>query len=295
MKKTSPRGLLLVIISGIVFGLMPGAVTFCEEQGAGKLLTLLSRNVPVFLVTLPIVLRRKDTFPLFRRYWRKYLLVSALEIATGLLLYSAYDLVPTGAVTTIHFLYPSIVALLCFLVFREKLSRVDLVCLALSVVGILLMFDAGGEKLSLPGLGITLLSSLTWAVYIVVLDKLSLGETTSEQLMLFTSVDGMALTLLCAAFGGGLDAGAVTPVGWGALAATSFVLAVFGSMFFLVGVRRTSAQVSSIASTLEPITSLLVGAAFLHEPLTLRTGTGAMLILLAVILLAIFENNSEKT
>ena len=292
--KNSTRGLLMVIISGIVFGAMPSAVTYCYTQGVTKLLAMLARYLILGLVMLPSALRAKNTFALYRRYWWKTLIISATGLATALLLYSAYNLLPTGVVTTIHFLYPSFVALLCFLVFREKLSRLNLVCLALSVSGILLMFDAGGEALNIPGLILTLLSSVAWAVYIILLDKLPLGEITSEQLLFYGSCNGALLTLTFGLVSGSFAGLTVTPVGWLALVGTSFLIQFFGSRFFTLGVRQTNAQVSAIASTLEPITSLLIGAAFLHEPLTLRTGLGAALILLAVVLLAVFENKPKK-
>ena len=69
-------------------------------------------------------------------------------------------------------------------------------------------------------------------------------------------------------------------------------ISVFGVLFFASGVRETDAQVSAIASTLEPITSIFVGVVFLKEKITPLTAIGAVMILAAVILLSLYGNRS---
>ena len=285
--KSTKKGLLLVITSGIVFGIMPSAVTFCYSQGANKLLVLLFRYLTLTVVLFPIVAKQKNTWSLYRKNWLKFFVLSLAGVSTPLLLYSAYSLLPTGVVTTIHFLYPTIVAIVCVLIFHEKLSKLKLLCLILCVSGMLLMLDTSGQALNAAGLVITVASSLTWATYIVLLDKLDFQEATSIQVMFCVSLNGIVLSLL-AALASGMLAVHMPVIGWLALLGTSVFVSVGGALFFAIGVRETDAQVSSIASTLEPITSLLVGVLILNEGITLPSAIGAVLILAAVILLSVF-------
>ena len=74
--------------------------------------------------------------------------------------------------------------------------------------------------------------------------------------------------------------------GWLILVAAAFVMSVLGTLMFVYGVRYTGAQVSAIASTLEPIVSILVGVVFLREPLTVATGIGSAMILVSVFLVS---------
>ena len=283
----SKKGLLLVITSGIVYGIMPSAVTFCCSQGANKLLVLLFRYLTLTGVLFPIVAKQKNTWSLYRKNWLKFLVLSLAGVSTPLLLFSAYSLLPTGVVTTIHFLYPTIVALLCVFVFHEKLSKLKLLCLILCVSGMLLMLDTSGQTLNTTGLVITVASSLTWATYIVLLDKLDFQEATSIQIMFGVSLNGIVLALIVA-LASGMLAVSIPAVGWFALLGTSVFISVCGELFFAIGVRETDAQASSIASTLEPITSLLVGVLILNEGITLQSTIGADLILTAVVLLSVF-------
>lgn len=291
--KQSQKGLLMVVISGIVFGIMPSTVKYCYSQGATPSLVMISRSVLFQFVLLPIVLRKKNTWELFRQTWPKYVLLAATGTGTPLLLFMAYKYLSTGMTTTIHFLYPAIVALICTLFFHEKLSKRKGVALLLCFLGIVMMVDTSAQMLSVTGVLIAIASSITWALYIVLLDKLDLKGASSEQIMFFTGISSIVLVTV---FGMALGdfAVSVTPIGWVAIVVSNLCISVFGSLFFVIGVRYTDAQVSAIASTLEPIASILIGVAFLNEALTVRTGIGCVLILSAVILLALQGDEKKK-
>lgn len=291
--KESQKGLLMVVISSVVFGAMPAAVTVCYSYGATSALVMLSRYLILAVALLPIVLRQKGTWRLYVKNLPKTAALSVAGGCTPLLLFAAYQYLPTGITTTIHFLYPTVVVVICVVLFHEKLSRRKAICLALCCAGMLLMLDlSGGVQLSVPGLVLTLLSSLTWAAYIVLLDKLDMQGATKEQTLFHLEINGMVLMTLYGLAVNGLQV-EMPPMGWLSLLISGFVLSVFGTLMFVFGVRKTGAQVSAIASTLEPIVSILVGVLFLHEPLSLATGIGSALILLAVFLLSLEENERK--
>ena len=277
----------MVVISGIVFGIMPGTVAYCYSQGATPMLMMLARSVLFNLILLPVMLKKKNTWDLYRRTWKQYILLTLTGTGTPLLLFTAYQYIPTGTTTTIHFLYPAMVVLACVLLFREKLSKIRGISVALCLAGILLMVDTTVSNLSITGVLIALASSITWAAYIILLDKADLQGATSEQIMFYTGISSIVMMAVFGSAAGQLTV-SVTPIGWAAIAASNLFISVFGSLFFIMGVRHTDAQVSAVASTLEPIVSIIIGVLFLNETLTLRSGIGSVLILSAVILLALY-------
>lgn len=283
----------MVVISGIVFGIMPSTVKYCYSQGATPSLVMISRSVLFQIILIPIVLRKKNTWPIFRQTWPKYVLLALTGTGTPLLLFVAYKYLSTGMTTTIHFLYPAIVALICAVFFREKLSKGKGIALLLCFLGILLMMDTSEQTLSVTGILIAIASSITWALYIILLDRFDLKGASSEQIMFFTGISSIVLVSL---FGMALGdfAVSVTPIGWLAIAASNIFISVFGSLFFIIGVKYTDAQVSAIASTLEPIASIVIGVLFLHETVSLRIGIGCILILSAVILLAVCGDKEKE-
>ena len=68
-----------------------------------------------------------------------------------------------------------------------------------------------------------------------------------------------------------------------ALALVSTVAAV---LLFFVGMARIGPVNTSLVSTMEPLTAVLLGALFLDERLSARQGVGGLLILTAAVLLA---------
>ena len=252
---------------------------------------MLSRSVLFNLVLLPIVLRKKNTWELYRKTWKQYFLLSVTGTGTPLILFITYNYLPTGIATTIHYLYPAVVTLICVFFLREKLSKVKGLALVCCFLGILVMMDASVQNLSVLGIVLAVTSSITWALYIVILDKVDLQGASSLQVMFFTGISSIVLLSLFALVNGDFAA-SITPVGWAAMAISNLCISIGGSLFFVIGVRYTDAQTSAIASTLEPIVSIVIGVLFLHEAITVRTGIGSVLILAAVILLALF--NQEK-
>lgn len=283
---------MMVLIAGIVFGVMPSAVTYCYGLGANSSTMVASRYLVLSLVLLPIVLRQKNTFKIYRQNFFRVLILSVAGVGTPLLLYTAYNYLSTGMTTTLHFLYPTMVAVILVVFFRERLSGRTALCLALCVAGILLMLDTSGQW-SVTGFVIALASGLAWAWYIVLLDKFCIEGVSSEQMIFYVGINGFVIMLLYSLLTRTLVLD-IAPVGWLCIFGANFVIAVFGSIFFAMGVRHTDAQVSAIAGTLEPITSVIVGVLFLHEKISIRTGIGAVLVLAAVVLMALAEKDKTS-
>ncbi len=285
------NGLWMVLISGFIFGIMPLAVTLCYRLGAVKQTMLLARYFVLAVILLPVVLRQKDTFRLYKDNFPKLLLLSAAGASTPLFLYSAYECQSTGLTTTLHFLYPSAVVLLDRIFYRKKITGKKAISLLLCLAGVVLLLDLR-ESGSLKGLLFTFASVVTWSLYIVLMDHLRPEGVSSFQMMFYVSVNGLAL-LSVYVLASGVDPFALTGAGWLAVTGACLVIALFGTLFFALGIRKTDAQTAAIASTLEPITSLAAGAIFLRESLRVQSVIGSVLILAAVVLVAISEKKKS--
>ena len=277
----------MVLISGVVYGLQPLMVAYGYEQGANAAVIVAARYGAVALILLPFVIRKSNNREVIVRHWKGMLGLCLASAATPILLYGSYSYIVTGISTSLHFMYPAFVALLSILFFHDRPSVRKLVCTGLCLTGMLLILSASSGKMSVIGILLALGSSLTWSLYIVWLDKLDLKDVTSEQLLCF--VEGGAALLIAAVYAPqlGKSVGAMSSVGLLYVAFISVVIGLFGTIFFSLGVRRTDAQTSAIASTLEPIVGIAVGIAVLGEAFSICTLLGAMFIVSAVVLLTI--------
>ena len=281
------QGLVMVLVSGIVYGLQPLMVAYGYEQGANAALIVAARYGAVALMLLPFVLRKSNNREVLARHWKGMLGLCLVSAATPILLYSSYAYISTGISTSLHFMFPAFVALLSILFFHDRPSVRKLICTGLCLTGMLLILSTSSGEMSIVGILLALGSSLTWSLYIVWLDKLDMKDVTSEQLLCF--VEGGAALLISAVYAPqlGESVGAMSAAGLLYVAFISLVIGLFGTIFFSLGVCRTDAQTSAIASTLEPIVGIAVGITVLGETFSIFTLLGAILIVSAVVLLTI--------
>ena len=278
------RGTALTILSACLFGLSPLWVTSFARGGGNSMMMALLRNL--FFLPTGILLLRRSGQPVLRRLpagtVRRILLLSwGGSGLTQLLLFASYSFMASGICTTVHFIYPLFVFLLGALFFHEKPTPRALLCLCLCLAGLFCFYPRGGQ-IRPAGLALALLSGLTYAFYMIFLDKGGFSGITALQMQLYVAVCNAALMLVCCLASGSLTL-RLTPAAWGLAFVASQVLGL-GVVLCQMGIREIGAPRAALLSTFEPITSLLVGVLLLHEHLDPLALAGAAVILCAVFL-----------
>ena len=82
--------------------------------------------------------------------------------------------------------------------------------------------------------------------------------------------------------------------GWVCSLILAVVVNVGAVSMFQSGTRIIGGQKASILSTMEPATSVFVGILVFQEVMTLRTGIGSVLVLLASILIVLLGAKEQK-
>ena len=252
-------------------GLTPDSVLFYRYAGAVVFLFLLmrARRTPFGIV-------RREIFPLAA--------LGALVSASSLCLFFSYNFMAAGIASTLLFVYPVMVALIMTFCFREKFSALTGASIALTCAGVALLYRGGdGAALSLPGIGLVMLSALTYAVYIVCVNKTSLNTMDAVKLTFYAMLFGAFLYVFRLNFLSELQ----WLPSWRALAnATLLALLPTGVSFVCVAraIGFIGSTPTAILGALEPVTAVLFGVLVFGEILTPRLSLGIALIILAVIL-----------
>jgi Predicted permease, DMT superfamily len=170
----------------------------------------------------------------------------------------------------------------------ERVSRVTLVGIALSVVGVALVIAGSATSRSgeptLLGSLLVFCGVLCWTVYTIQIQPYT-TRINVVQLSAVTMVGG-AVPLLIAS-GPALvatDWSAVGAGGWIALLYASVVSMVIAYYFWYRGMRVLGPTRTAVYSNLQPIIALLVAWAFLSETPTIFQGVGALTIVAGVFL-----------
>lgn len=282
---------MLTILSAVLWGLNPlFARTVYAGGGNAATLSFFRMFLGAGFMALAHFGLTRTGLSVTRAELKKLLLCSVGYAATPVLLLSSYNYLPSGLSTTIHFVYPVLVIAGSILFCHEKVSRLKLLCCGLCAAGIVCFYTPGGA-ISVFGIGIAFVSGVTYAFYIVYLSASGLLNMPvyklTAYLNLISAVLIGAFTVLTRQV-----ALPATPVSTGVLLCFALVAAA-ASVAFQLGTKYIGPQSSSLLSTFEPLTSVVVGILVYHEVLTLRSLLGIVCILLSVVLLSALDNRAQ--
>lgn len=283
------QGLILVIIAGMAFGALPIFARIAYADGVDPFTLLFLRFLIAGSIMLIIALARHETFPRGKTLGGLMVMGGVLYVGQSLSYFIAITMASAGLISLLLFLNPGIVTALSALFFKEQITRLQLAALGLALLGSVLTIggDTPSATSAIPNnplgvvLGVT--AGVIYAIYITVGGYFTRGLSilaSSTVIMLSALVIFGAIALIR---GPHLPQTAQGWLGIGGLALISSVVAIF---CFFAGVQRVGAATGSMLATTEPVTTILLAALVLGEPILPMQVLGGSLILSAVLLLA---------
>ena len=158
-----------------------------------------------------------------------------------------------------------------------------LLCGAAGTLLFLENFSAGSG--SGAGIFLALLSGLFYSVHMIVMDKSGIKNMYYFKLSFYLCLFGAVLSGIYGGVTGQLTLH-LTGQAWFFAFLVSLCTSVGAISLFQLGIRYTGAVAAAILSTLEPITSVILGVLVLGELFTTRKIAGCVCILFSVVLIA---------
>lgn len=286
MNKT--KGFLCVIISAFIFGFTPILCKLTYSGGSNAIMLVFLRNTMSLPIMYSILKYKKISLKVsWKEFYKLFILSIFSTILTALLLYISYNYISVGMATTVHYVYPILVAVVLAIFFKEKITKIQVISLIISFVGVLLFFD-GGTSLNFAGLFIAFASGISYGMALIYMDKSGLKDY-HPLLVTFYTCSFASIILLMVAIKSGNFTIALTPTAWLYSFIVSILTSVIGISFMQIGVRNIGPTTTSILCMFEPITSVLMGIILLSEPITFKSILACILILTAVLMLSVFK------
>ena len=286
------QGFFWTIASAVIFGLQPMISLTIYEEGANAIFVCWGR---LAVATIGMALLCKfvfhRSFAITKKEFVKLLICAQGFALTPLFLYSSYNYMASGLATTVHFTYPVLVLLGCMVFLLRPMSAVKKFCCVLCFAGIAFMSDLSGG-MSVTGFALSFISAIAFAGYIIYLDGSGLQEMHPAKLAAWLSLIG-AVELFPLVLATGNMCWNLSPKGLMFLVLLGIASGCMASTFFQIGTKLAGPATASMLSTFEPITSIIVGLLVYHEVISLRSGIGAICILIAVLLVAWDELKEE--
>jgi drug/metabolite transporter (DMT)-like permease len=273
------------MISAVAYGISPVLIKAAYGGGANSVSVAFLRILAI-PVLMAVMRMKKISASLTGREAKDVILSCGIGFGiTTLLLFGSYARIPVSMATTLHFIYPIAVSVVCVFFFREKFSAPMLFALVMCTAGVFLfMDDTSGANIK--GVVMALASGLTYAFFLVFLDKSGLKHMNHFKLSFWLSV---MLTMFFGAYGAltGTLALNLTAEAWALCAVNSILCAVVAVTALQLGIQFSGAAAASILSTLEPITSFALGVAILGEGYSAAKVIGVVCVVIAVIAVSV--------
>lgn len=276
-------GYLLVAFSGLAFGAMAVLARFVYAAGADPLTTLALRFGIAALALLAWVALRRIPLPR-GRLLVQLLAAGALGLGgVSLTFFLALTEASAGLVSLLHFLYPALVALVGVACYGERPGKARLVALSLALLGTALTVGAPGDATPY-GIFLAVLSAVIFAGYFHLANPLTKRAGSIAATTVSLAGAGGLFVVLALARGPSLPTGAV---GWLSAVALALVSTALAYGTLLAGMRRIGPTPAAMLSTLEPLVTVVLAAAFLAETPGALVLVGGALIVGAALLLAV--------
>lgn len=281
------KGVLCGVGAAVSYGMNPLGALPLYADGINTTTVLFYRyGLAVILLGLFMAVERKS-FSITLKEFVILVPLGVLFALSSLTLFASFHFMDAGVASTLLFVYPVMVAIIMAIFFKERITFVTVLSILLSLSGIALLYRGGdGGVLDTTGVLLVMLSSLTYALYIVIVNKSSL-RMSSLKLTFYVLLVGVLLITSCSFFGDGEARIQIltTPSMW----LHASILAVFPTivslLLMVVAVHEIGSTPTAVIGALEPLTAVMLGVTLFGEELTLRLSVGITLILSAVILI----------
>ncbi len=289
MFKGRAFGALCGILAAVCYGANPLGAVVLYHHGytTGSVLLYRFGFAAALLVAYGAV--RRGVFCPKRGEWAVVASLGFLFAVSSLTFYESFRVMDVGIACTILFVYPILTALIMALFYRERLTLPTVAAIALALAGIAFLSLGGGEH-RVGALGVTLVfvSALTYAVYIVIVNRARLTLPVSAMTFWVLVFCGLGLAVW-SGLADGLSAFRLPCGGTAWLAAVflAIVPTLLSLVFMTYSSRLLGATPTAILGALEPLTAVAVGVFAFHEAFTFRLAVGLSFVLSAVILVLV--------
>lgn len=279
------KGYLCGIGAAVCYGTNPLGALYLYEDGINANSVLFYRFALAVVMLGMLMAARRKSLKVSRRELSLLCALGVVFSTSSITLYFSFCFMDAGIASTLLFVYPVMVAVIMALLFKERLPAVSVFAIMLALSGIAMLYHGdGGATLSTRGVMLVMFSSLSYAVYIVVVNKSPL-RMSSMKLTFYVLFFGM-LTVLTNSFITGLHIQMLTtPRMWSCAFMLALLPTVFSLVLMTISVHETGSTPTAVMGALEPLTAVVIGIAVFGEQLTPRLAAGIVLILTAVIMI----------
>ena len=275
-KIQKPR--LMMIVSMTIFGTL-GLFVRNISVSSGELALYRAMLAAILIIIFLIITKQKIPFREIKKDIL-YLLISGSAMGFNwILLFQAYKYTTVSVATLSYYFAPVLVTVVCPILFKEKLTWKQIVCFAVSTVGIVLITGVGGVTSSRDIIGIMFgLGAAVLYATVVLLNKFIKNVEGIHRTFL-QFVSAILVLLPYVMMTGGITLETLNPMGWTNLLIVGILHTGITYCMYFSSLKELPGQKAAILSYIDPLVAVVISVTILGETMSLWQGIGGILIL----------------
>ena len=280
------KGYLFAAIAAASYGTNPIFAIPLYREGISVTSVLFMRYaMAVAIMFFATMIKSPKAFVIKPKYVGLLAFMGILMVLSSIALFESYKYLSAGIASTLLFFYPVMVAIIMAIFYKERLTKKSWACLVTAFLGVVILSknDDGGF-ISLLGLTLVMLSSLSYAIYLVYINRGPMKKINTSTITFYVILGGFLVMIPYCLLDGGLMLPKTTPA-WINAIGLGFFPTVISLIFTSRAIALIGSTETAIFGALEPLTAVILGILILGETLTLAPAIGMILIFVSVTVL----------
>ena len=280
------KGYLFAAIAAASYGTNPIFAIPLYHEGISVSSVLFMRYaMAVAIMFVFTMIKSPKSLVIKPKYVGLLAFMGILMVLSSIALFESYKYLSAGIASTLLFFYPVMVAIIMAIFYKERLTKKSWACLVTAFLGVVILSknDDGGF-ISLLGLTLVMLSSLSYAIYLVYINRGPMKKINTSTITFYVILGGFLVMIPYCLLDGGLMLPKTTPA-WINAIGLGFFPTVISLIFTSRAIALIGSTETAIFGALEPLTAVILGILILGETLTITPAIGMILIFVSVTVL----------
>lgn len=271
-------GYFLVLLSAVGFGIMPIFALYAYESGMEVPSLLFLRFLFSSIFFFSFIFVRKIGVRVTRKQLAILFLMGGVLYTTQSTFYfTALKYIPASLTALLLYLFPVFVAILSFVINKERLSVRLILSIIISLLGILLVLGSPNGSIHPFGIVLGVGAAITYTFYILIGDRIMVSlppVLTSGFIALFACLSFLVIGLSTQSLSFGF-----APSGWVFAACVALFSTVLSIFTFFMGMKIIGPTKASILSMIEPVVTTVFSTLLLDDTITILQMIGGSIVL----------------
>jgi drug/metabolite transporter (DMT)-like permease len=271
----------MIILSAFCYGVTPVLAVYAYREGITVITLLIIRftAAAIFFVLYCFLKRRNIKVNVSRSY--PATILGFLFAVTSFLYFSSFKYISTSLAVMTHYVYPIFVSVLNFFWSKNAISRKTLLSMTISFGGLVLVIGTSIGKVNLFGIFLTVISAITYSIYIVYGSKIVRDIPSILTSAIVTSTASICFIIAGLAareidFNFGVRA-------WIPISGIILLSTVLAILAFFWGLDLLGSTKASLICMTEPVFTVTISSIAFDQRLTVGQLIGGMAVLAGAI------------